>query len=60
MHYRIHSNKSLGHLDKSFWVGAYLFQYMLKGSTQKWMILVNFRLIPSHIELSISFMTSPE
>ena len=25
--YRIHSNKSPGHLDKSFWVGAYLFHY---------------------------------
>ena len=44
-----------GRLDKSFWVGAYLFQYLfthlLQGSTQKWLILPIFRLIHSHIEL---------
>ena len=51
--YRIHSNKGPGRLDKSFWVGAYLFQYLLKGSTPKWMILVISRLIPSRIELSM-------
>ena len=28
--YRIHSNKCLGHLDKSFWVGTYLFQFCWK------------------------------
>ena len=51
--YCIHSNKRPGSLDKSFWVGAYFFQYLLKGSTHKWMILVIFRLIPSHIEVSM-------
>ena len=49
----IHSNKSQGRLDKSFWVSAYLFSYLLKGWTQKWMILTIFRVIPSHIELSM-------
>ena len=39
-------------LDKLFWVGSYLFQYLLQGSTQKWMILAIFRLIPSHGKLS--------
>ena len=32
--YRIHSNKGPGHLDKSFRVGTYLFQYLLIESTQ--------------------------
>ena len=51
--YRIHSNKRPGRFDKSFRVGAYLFQYFLQGSTQKLMILAIFRLIPNHIEVSI-------
>ena len=50
--YHIHSNKRPGHLDKLFRVGAYLFQYLLQGSTQKFMIFTIFRLIPNHIELS--------
>ena len=33
--------------------GAYLFQYLLQGSTQKFMILANFRLIPNHIFISV-------
>ena len=51
--YRIHSNKRLGHLDKSFQVGAYLFQFMLQGSTKKFMILAKFRLIANHIDFSM-------
>ena len=51
MIYRIHSNKRPGRLDKSFWLGAYLFQHFLQGLTPKFMILGIFRLIPSHIEL---------
>ena len=51
--YRIHSNKRPGHLDKSFRVGTYLFQYLLQGSTQKFMILANFRLIPNRSEFSM-------
>ena len=31
--YYIHSNKRPGHLKKLFWVGAYLFQYLLQRST---------------------------
>ena len=56
--YRIHSNKHPGHLDKSFQVGTYLFQYLLEGSTQKIMILAILSLIPAHIELIeyVSFM----
>ena len=42
-----------GCLDKSVWMGAYLFQYLLQGSTQKWMIWVILRPIPSHIELGM-------
>ena len=51
--YRIHSSKRPGRQDKSFWVGAYLFHYLLQGSTPKRMILASFRLILSHIELSM-------
>ena len=40
-------------LDKSFWAGAYLFQYLLQGSMQTWMSLAIFRVIPSHMELSM-------
>ena len=47
--YRIHSNKHLGYLGKSFWVGAYLFQYLLQRSTKKCIISAIFRLIPNHI-----------
>ena len=36
--YSINSSKSPGCLDKSFWVGACVFQYLLQGSTQKWTI----------------------
>ena len=36
--YRIHSNKRPGRLDKSVRVGAYLFHYLLQGSSQTWMI----------------------
>ena len=39
--YRIHSNKCPEHLDKSF---CYLFQYLLQGSTPKFMIVAIFRL----------------
>ena len=49
----IHSNKRPGHLDKSFWMGAYLFQYLLQRSTLKFMILAIFKLISNHIELSM-------
>ena len=49
--YRFHSNKSPGRLNKSFRVRAYLFQYLLQGSTPKFMILAIVRLIPNHIEL---------
>ena len=50
---RIHSNKRPGNLDKPFWVGAYCFTICCKNWPQTWMILTCFRLIPSHIELSI-------
>ena len=40
--YRIHSNKGLGRLDKSFWVGAYFFQYLWKGSTTAFKIWLTF------------------
>ena len=36
--YYIHSNEQPGGLDKSFWAGAFMFQYLLQGSIQKWMI----------------------
>ena len=51
--YRIHSNKRPEHLDKSFWVGAYLFHHLLQGLTQKFTIFAIFRLIPSHVVLSM-------
>ena len=51
--YSIHSNRRPGCLDKSFWVGAYLFQYLLQGLTQKLIILAIIRLIPSYTELSM-------
>ena len=54
--YRIHSNERARICTqgaKSFWLSAYLFHYLLQGSTQKWMILASFRPIPSHIELGI-------
>ena len=49
----IYSSKRPGHLDKSFQFGAYLFQCLLHGSIQKFMILTNFRLLLNHIELSM-------
>ena len=52
--YRIHSSKRPGGLKKSFRVGPYLFQYLLQlGSTQNFMILAIFWLIPNHLELSM-------
>ena len=32
--YFIHSNKRPRCLDKSFWVGAYVFHYLLQGSSK--------------------------
>ena len=51
--YCIHFNNRPGHLDKSFRMGGYLFQYWLQGSTQKFMILAIFWLIPNQIELGM-------
>ena len=53
-YYHIYSNKRPGHLDKSFWVGAYLFQHLLQGLTQNWMIFAIFRLILSQIEFDMT------
>ena len=36
-----------------FWMDVYLFQCLLLGSIQKWIILAIIRLIPSYIEFSI-------
>ena len=33
-YYHIHSNKCPGCLDRLFWVGVYLFHYLLQGSTK--------------------------
>ena len=41
--------------DKSFWVGAYVSLFIARVDP-KMMILTGFRLIPSNIELSLSFM----
>ena len=49
----LYSSKHPGCLDKSIRVGAYLFYYLLQELTRKWMILAGFRLIASHIELSM-------
>ena len=51
-------NKCPEHLDKSVWVGAYLFHYWLQGSTQKWMILAGFKLILRIWEMVDYFMVS--
>ena len=37
------------------WVGAYLFHFLLQDSTQKWMILAYFRLIPQTLNSICNF-----
>ena len=52
--YRIHSNKHPGHLDKSFGMGTYLFQYLLQGLDD----FGHFQANSSHNEVGsyVSFM----